>query len=273
MSRPKNAMEIFQLLEKSNCRECGEKTCLAFAGAVYQGRKQLNRCPQLDEKIVNKYRSDRHPEKGKAAGQVGRKLVDALKQSLSQLDFQEAAFKSGGRYDGKAITLNILGRNFGITPDGTFKTDIHASSFVTGPVLDYLINGKGVDPSGKWISFREIKKSDDLIYEFFKKRCETVLKRIADTQTDLFDDLVDIFGGKRIEAQFQADISVVLYPLPKVPVMICYLKPEDGMPSTLNVFFDQSVNVNLSIDSVLTICNGFASMIEKITDKHGVLAV
>jgi hypothetical protein len=48
-------------------------------------------------------------------------------------------------YDGKAITIKILGRNVGITPDGTFKTDIHASSFVTGPVLEYLINGKGVD--------------------------------------------------------------------------------------------------------------------------------
>lgn len=55
MSRSKNAMEIFKLLERSNCRECGEKTCLAFAGAVYQGRKKLDRCLQLDEKITGKH--------------------------------------------------------------------------------------------------------------------------------------------------------------------------------------------------------------------------
>jgi len=36
MAQIKNAMEIFKLLEKSNCRECNEKTCLAFAGAVFQ---------------------------------------------------------------------------------------------------------------------------------------------------------------------------------------------------------------------------------------------
>ena len=41
MPRPQNAMEIFKLLDKSNCRDCGEKTCLAFAGAVYQGRKKI----------------------------------------------------------------------------------------------------------------------------------------------------------------------------------------------------------------------------------------
>lgn len=272
MSRPKNAMEIFKRLEKSNCRECGEKTCLAFAGAVYQGRKQLDRCPRLDEEIIKQYGSA-GPEKVKIVDPMGQKLVDELKKSLSRLDFHKTAFRSGGRYDGKAITLKILGRNFGITPDCTFQTDIHAGAFITGPVLDYLIHTKGAEPSGKWISFREIKGSDDLMHGFFRKRCETVLKRTADIHTDLFDDLVDIFGGKRIEAQFQADISVVLHPLPKVPIMICYMKPEDGMPSTLNVFFDQSVNVNLSIDSVLSICNGFAYMIEKITEKHGLIAV
>ena len=42
MPQPKNAMEIFQLLDKSNCRECGETTCLAFAGAVFTGRKDLD---------------------------------------------------------------------------------------------------------------------------------------------------------------------------------------------------------------------------------------
>jgi hypothetical protein len=265
-------MEIFKFLEKSNCRECGEKTCLAFAGAVYQGRKQLKRCPRLDEKILERYTSA-SPEKDEIADQMGENFVDELKPSLLQLDFREAAFRSGSLYDGEAITLKILGRNFSITPDGDFKTDIHANAFITAPILDYLLNTTGAEPSGEWISFRELKESDDFMHGFFKKRCETVLKKIADTHTDLFDDLVDIFGGKRVEAQFQADISVVLYPFPKVPIMICYLKPEDGMPSTLNVFFDQSVNVNLSIDSVLTICNGFAYMIEKITEKHGVIAV
>jgi CO dehydrogenase/acetyl-CoA synthase gamma subunit (corrinoid Fe-S protein) len=28
MPPPKNAMEIFKLLDMSNCRECGAKTCL-----------------------------------------------------------------------------------------------------------------------------------------------------------------------------------------------------------------------------------------------------
>ncbi len=272
MSNPKNVMEIFKHLEKSNCRECGEKTCLAFAGAVFQSRKKIDLCARLDPGIIEKYTVSKSG-RSLMSEQMGEQLTGDLKKSLSQLDFQETAVRSGGLYDGKTITLKILGKNFSITLDGTFKTDIHVNTFITSPVLDYLINNRGTEPSGEWISFRELKESDDLMHAFFKKRCETALRRVADTYTDLFDDLVDIFGGKRVEGQFQADISVVLHPLPKVPIMICYMKPEDGMPSTLNLLFDRSVNDNLPIDSVLAICNGFAAMIEKITEKHGVVAV
>lgn len=272
MSKPKNAMEIFKLLEKSNCRECGEKTCLAFASAVYQSRKQINLCPRLGTKIIEKYRSG-NAEKKDMSQQMGEQLVEELKKSLSQIDFKKAAQRAGAVFDGKSMTLKMMGRNMKVSPDGTFKTDIHAKPWIIGPVLDYIINGKGSDSSNEWVSFRELQKSDDLMYSFFQKRCENSLKRVADEYIDLFDGLVDIFGGRRVEEKFQADISVVLRPLPKFPMMICYMKPEDGMPSTLNVFFDQSVDDNLSIDSVLTICNGFAAMIEKITEKHGVIAV
>ena len=55
MPRPKNAMEIFKLLDQSNCRECGEKTCLAFAGAVYQGRKKIQGCPKLDQATIERF--------------------------------------------------------------------------------------------------------------------------------------------------------------------------------------------------------------------------
>ena len=35
MPQPKNAMEIFTLLDKSNCRECGVKTCLVSSLNVF----------------------------------------------------------------------------------------------------------------------------------------------------------------------------------------------------------------------------------------------
>ena len=62
MPPPKNAMEIYQHLDKSNCRDCGEKTCLAFAGSVFTGRRKIKDCPKLDQEIIHRF-------SGKAAKQ------------------------------------------------------------------------------------------------------------------------------------------------------------------------------------------------------------
>ncbi|RLC30512.1 Fe-S cluster protein, partial [Candidatus Woesebacteria bacterium] len=85
----------------------------------------------------------------------------------------------------------------------------------------------------------------------------------------LFDDMVHILNGKQVEKQFESDISVVLHPLPEVPIMVCYWSPEDGFESSLNVFFDQTADENLDIGSVFTLGAGLTQMFEKITLRHG----
>ena len=95
------------------------------------------------------------------------------------------------------------------------------------------------------------------------------MKRVADTYTDLFDDLVSIFGGKQVEKQFESDISMVLHPLPRVPIMICYWLPEDGLESSLNVFFDDTADNNLAIGSIFSLGAGLSQMFEKLALRHG----
>jgi hypothetical protein len=92
---------------------------------------------------------------------------------------------------------------------------------------------------------------------------------VADNYTDLFDDMVHVLSGKQVEEQFESDISVVLHPLPKVPVMVCYWLPEDGLESSLNVFFDQTADKNLDIGSVFTLGVGLSQMFVKIARRHG----
>jgi len=40
-------IEILKLLPKSNCRQCGEPTCLVFAARVAEGAKGIDLCPPL----------------------------------------------------------------------------------------------------------------------------------------------------------------------------------------------------------------------------------
>ncbi|SDP44969.1 Metal-binding trascriptional regulator, contains putative Fe-S cluster and ArsR family DNA binding domain [Desulforhopalus singaporensis] len=41
-------LEVFKLLPKTNCRECGEKTCTVFAFRAVEGSVDQDDCPALD---------------------------------------------------------------------------------------------------------------------------------------------------------------------------------------------------------------------------------
>ncbi|MFH0781871.1 MAG: (Fe-S)-binding protein [Pseudomonadota bacterium] len=40
-------MDVLKLLPKTNCRECGEPTCMVFAVRVIEGAKDHTNCPAL----------------------------------------------------------------------------------------------------------------------------------------------------------------------------------------------------------------------------------
>jgi acetyl-CoA decarbonylase/synthase complex subunit gamma len=42
-------IEIFKLLPKTNCKECGDPTCLAFAMKLAAGKAELSLCPHVSE--------------------------------------------------------------------------------------------------------------------------------------------------------------------------------------------------------------------------------
>ncbi len=42
-------MEIYQLLPKLNCKECGKPTCMAFASSLLSRESALEECPPLYE--------------------------------------------------------------------------------------------------------------------------------------------------------------------------------------------------------------------------------
>jgi acetyl-CoA decarbonylase/synthase complex subunit gamma len=43
------ALDIYKLLPKKNCKECGEPTCLTFAMKLASGKTDIEKCPYLDE--------------------------------------------------------------------------------------------------------------------------------------------------------------------------------------------------------------------------------
>ncbi len=51
---PLTGIEIFKLLPKTNCGDCGVPTCLAFAMALAAGKAELAKCPHVSEEAKSK---------------------------------------------------------------------------------------------------------------------------------------------------------------------------------------------------------------------------
>ena len=51
---PLTGIEIFKLLPKTNCGDCGVPTCLAFAMNLAAGKAQLSACPHVSEEAKSK---------------------------------------------------------------------------------------------------------------------------------------------------------------------------------------------------------------------------
>ncbi|MDY6906597.1 MAG: DUF3786 domain-containing protein [Thermodesulfobacteriota bacterium] len=262
----KTTMDAFKLLDKSNCRACNEKTCLAFAAAVFQGKKPLSDCPKLDKDVLEAYGGD--IEKPRTMADEQEEALEALKQMVGNTDLASAAERTGGRYTGDRLTLKVFGKDFSVDKNGRLYSDIHINPWVAAPLLNYILNCSGIPVKGEWVPFRELENGRAM-HGLFNQRCEKPLKKVADAYPQLFEDLMDIFNGKAVDSHQDADIALSLYPLPKVPMLICYWQPEDGIESGLQLFFDVTAEQNCGIEGIYALGTGLVQMFEKLAQRHG----
>jgi hypothetical protein len=262
-----NPMEIFKLLDRSNCKKCNELTCMAFAAAVFKKKRKLIECPHLECHDIEHSAGE---SEGRATNEQEMEFtIEELKTRVASVDLCSAARKLGASFSDSKLTIKILGKNFSVDSRGDLTTDIHIHPWVTAPLLNHIIQSKGTPLSGKWVALRELKNGETW-YRLFEQRCEKPLKRLADIHNDLFEDMIRVFNGKQVENHYSSDVSLVLRPLPKVPILICYSKAEDGLESNLNVFFDSTAEDHLNIESIFFLGVGLVRMFEKIALRHSI---
>lgn len=265
MSQIKTPLELYKHLPRTNCGDCGIASCLAFAAAVIKEEKRLLDCPHLDRDAVPAL-------EGRIRKQVNIESIREdqlieLKKKICAVDMPSRAALLGATNKDTAVIVKCLGKDFAIDRSGSVASQCHTHAWFSLPLLDYLVHSQGREVTGQWVPFRELEHGKTWA-PLFEQRCEKPLKVIADSYSDLFEDLISLFSGTSAHDLFGSDIAVVLYPLPKVPVLICYWRPDEGMESKLHIFFDASAEQNLSIESLFTLGTGLVRMFEKIMHRH-----
>ncbi|TET37918.1 MAG: acetyl-CoA decarbonylase/synthase complex subunit gamma [Planctomycetota bacterium] len=75
-------LEIFKLLPKTNCKDCGKPTCLAFAMALAQKKASLDECPEVSDEAKTALSESAAPPIKKVTVGAGDKALSAGEETV-----------------------------------------------------------------------------------------------------------------------------------------------------------------------------------------------
>lgn len=257
-------LEIYKLLPQTNCRKCLLPSCLAFSAAVASGDRELSDCPDIHPDLVAQCNPTQH--KNVQRQQEQDAILETLYRQIGNLDFTQRANERGGTYRGDEISFNSMGKDFVIDRKGRIRSQCHIIPWVQAPILTYLCHPTHRQITGQWQAFRDFKGGQEAL-GLFRSRCEIPLKELADKNSNLLYDLLDLFEGTTID-WYEADIALQLHPLPHIPLLFCYQAPEDGLESNMTILFDACCEDNLPIRSLYGLAAGMVNMFTKIARQH-----
>jgi hypothetical protein len=264
---PLTVMEVLKTLPRTNCGDCGQATCLAFATRVIKEGEELKRCPHLTEAaqaISGVISSQQAAGAGRRRESIAIAL-ETLQEKVAPLDFAALADGVGagfGEQDGcPYVDLAYFGHIIRVFKDKVcYPEGVEANPWDAILLYNYLASQGGAEPTGTWITYQSLPNSVSKTKTL--KRLEAELAaHFADKLGDL-EAVATRLGGEPVKVAEDADLQLAFRPLPKVPVLMLFWEadPEEDFPALLHFLFDGNVGDYLDLESLLF-------LVEQLSDR------
>jgi hypothetical protein len=179
---------------------------------------------------------------------------DLAAEELNKRNFLDVARRAGAQHapDGESMEFLYYGR-----PLKVARVPISVTHLDEGPeiplaekalILHYLVNADGAEPTGQWITFREVP-SGEFYWSAFVKRAKSPLVGFFGQRPQLLLELVEKVGGKPAKDQ-AGDAAVIVQAFPRVPFMLQLWEGDDEFPPDGNVLMDSTISGYLSTEDV-----------------------
>ena len=189
-------MEVLKNLPRTNCGDCGQATCLAFATHVIKEGEDLNKCPHL----TGAGAAMGQAVKAQQEAGVGRRReslaisLEVLQEKVAPLDFAALAEGLGATYGEEAgrpyLTLAYFGHPLQVFKDELrYPPGAHADPWDAILLYNYIASQSREPVAGRWIAYNSLPNS--------------VSK--AKTLTRLEQKLADHFAGQAAQLKARAD--------------------------------------------------------------------
>lgn len=165
---PITVMELYRdVLPKTNCGDCGQPACLAFATRVIVEKVPLDKCPHIDAALLDRYR-EKLAEQQSGGTSVKKDVAgDArewARERGASMKFEDLPARIGGRLvevDGKpALELPYFTDFIVITRETIKKkSGQELGHYQQVFIYNHIAMGGSVVPTGKWVSLKEVPHS------------------------------------------------------------------------------------------------------------------
>jgi hypothetical protein len=259
---PLSVVDLYkEVLPKTNCRDCGWPTCLAFAGMVVSEQYPLSDCPHLDPDVHRRCQSELAAQY-QAGKWTKRDLAqDALKwaKERSAATAMEALpARLGGRLiarEGqKALEIPYFNGSVVIAADRITRSDgSELNHWEQVFLYNHVAQGGVGFPTGRWKGFREFPNTVSKVKNMAAEVEAPLVHRFQGRLKELETSALNI-GGCDVTGEYQsADRAILFRPLPRVPVLLMFwdVDPADGFEAEAKLLFDETIVEHLDIESVV----------------------
>jgi Domain of unknown function (DUF3786)/Putative Fe-S cluster len=249
------------ILPKTNCKDCGFPTCMAFASMVVSEKHPIKNCPHLTREVIEA--CEKELSEQYAAGKWLKRDMkeDALKwakEKSASMNIENLPDRIGGKQIQKngetALALPYFNDSIIITHDQIIKKDgSPMTRYEQVFIYNHMAQGASALPSGKWRNLVEIPNTVSKIKSMVDHVEKPLIEKFQGNTKALTQAALNIGGIDKHDEYPTSDVAMLFFSLPRVPVMLMFWDGEDadGFGAEAKLSFDDTITQHLDIESIL----------------------
>ncbi|MCP3874279.1 MAG: DUF3786 domain-containing protein [Desulfobacteraceae bacterium] len=172
---------------------------------------------------------------------------------LKSCDPEDVTLRTGCKFDKSKnqYVIKIWGRsycidlnNYEIKPVGSHVKTYR--DFLYLFILYYLMKSKNIDPSGTWVSEKDITGGAAFFRGPHTIPTDVIIQKFGD-DIALFKKECNVLGGSAINL---ADVAFAFQITPSIPVAVLYWQGDEDFPSEAKLLFDKTIEHHLPLDII-----------------------
>ncbi|MDL2320904.1 DUF3786 domain-containing protein [Desulfosarcina sp. OttesenSCG-928-B08] len=269
------------ILPRTNCKDCGFPTCLAFAGFVVSEKHALDGCPHLDPDVVKRCNAELAAQS--AAGKWTKRDMaeDALawaRQRSASMKLADLPERIGGALMKSPGMPPVFSFSYYTETLHITETDITTASGAPLTrwekvfLYNHMAQGGRREPTGNLKGFEAFPNTVSKIKTMTSQVEGPLADRFHHHPEALKAAAARLGGVDATGKVSNADLALVFRPLPRVPLLVLFWSAdlEDGFSATAKLLFDETVVEHLDIESIVFLSERLRQMLcDEPSDEKG----